>query len=130
MKLNVIPTVSVNDVTFGMEREKVRSFFGDAVEFYKFDDDENTTDDFGFCHVFYDSDNKCEAIEIFNEAEVYVNDKLFFPNDFGVAKEIVNDLEEDDEGMISYSTSIGIYAPDGEMESVLFGKKGYYDEEE
>ena len=35
--------------------------------------DINTADNFGFCHVFYDENDKCEAIEIFDEVEVYVN---------------------------------------------------------
>ncbi len=29
--------------------------------------------------------------------------------------------------MLSVDKSIGIYAPDGEMESILFGEKGYYE---
>ena len=36
-------------------------------------------------------------------------------------------LKNHDEGMISVDMSIGIYAPDGEMESILFGEKGYYE---
>ena len=128
MKINVIPTVSVNNVKFGMDREAVRSLLGNAEEFYKTADDTNSTDDYGFCHVFYDDNNKCEAIEIFNEAEVYVNGTLLFPVELDSAKLIIDDFEQDDDGLISYSRSIGIYAPDGYMESILFGKKGYYDE--
>ena len=41
--------------------------------------------------------------------------------------ELLPDLEEDDIGPISYERSIGIYAPDDEMESILFGRDGYYD---
>ena len=66
MRFDAVPTVRVNGVKFGMNREKVRSLLGAATEFYKFDDDINTTDDFGFCHVFYDENDKCEAIEIFD----------------------------------------------------------------
>lgn len=130
MRINVVPTIKVGEVEFGMSREEVRTLLGEAKEFYKFEDDINTTDDFGFCHVFYDQDNKCEAIEIFSEAEVFCNDTLIFPTDFITAKKAISDFEEDDEGLISYSQSIGIYAPDGDMESILFGKTGYYDEEE
>lgn len=36
-------------------------------------------------------------------------------------------LERDDDGLISFEQSIGIYAPYGEMESILFGVRGYYD---
>lgn len=126
MRIDVVPTRKVGEVEFGMSREEVRALLGDATEFYKFEDDSNTTDDFGFCHVFYDQDNTCEAIEIFSEAEVFCNDALIFPTDFIAAKKAIPDFEEDDEGLISYSQSMGIYAPDGDMESILFGKTGYY----
>lgn len=128
MKLDAIPTIRVGDVSFGMDRDKVRGVFGNAVEFYKFDDDENTTDDFGFCHVYYDKDNKCEAVEIFDDAEVYVDNVRIFPADFMTAKKVITDFEQDEDGLISYSQSIGIYAPDGDIESILFAKKNYYSE--
>ena len=128
MRIDITPNIGFNNVLFGMNREEVRKELGDAVEFYKFDDDMNTTDDFGYCHVFYDEDNKCEAVEIFDEAEVYIDNMRIFPTDFDVAKGIIEDFEQDDDGLISYSKSIGIYAPDGVMESILSGKKGYYDE--
>ena len=44
-----------------------------------------------------------------------------------MAKNVEKSLKQDDEGMISVDMSIGIYAPDGEMESILFGEKGYYE---
>ena len=91
-------------------------------------DRKHRAEDFGFCHVFYDDNDQCEAIEIFNEAEVYVNGTLLFPVDLDSAKLIIDDFLQDDDGLISYSKSIGIYAPYGDMESILFGKEGYYDE--
>ncbi|MFR9146897.1 MAG: hypothetical protein ACLVJ4_09730 [Mediterraneibacter sp.] len=126
MRFDAVPTVSVNGVAFGMSREKVRSLLGTAAEFYKGKDAVNTTDNFKFCHVAYDENNKCEAIEIFDESEVYVNGSLIFPTDFETAKKVIEDLEEDDDGLISISKSIGIYAPCGDMESIVFGKEGYY----
>lgn len=126
MRFDAVPTVSVNGVTFGMSREKVRSLLGTATEFCKGKDAVNTTDNFKFCHVAYDENNKCEAIEIFYESEVYVNGTLIFPTDFETAKKVIEDLEEDDDGLISISKSIGIYAPCGDMESIVFGKEGYY----
>ena len=126
MRFDAVPTVSVNGVAFGMSREKVRSLLGTAAEFYKGKDAVNTTDNFKFCHVAYDENNKCEAIEIFDESEVYVNGSLIFPTDFETAKNVIEDLEEDDDGLISISKSIGIYAPCGDMESIVFGKEGYY----
>ena len=126
MRFDAVPTVSVNGVAFGMSREKVRSLLGTAAEFYKGKDAVNTTDNFKFCHVAYDENNKCEAIEIFDESEVYVNGSLIFPTDFETAKKVIEDFEEDDDGLISISKSIGIYAPCGDMESIVFGKEGYY----
>ena len=126
MRFDAVPTVSVNGVKFGMSREKVRSLLGTAAEFYKGKDAVNTTDNFKFCHVAYDENNKCEAIEIFDESEVYVNGSLIFPTDFETAKKVIEDFEEDDDGLISISKSIGIYAPCGDMESIVFGKEGYY----
>ena len=126
MRIDAIPTVGGNEVKFGMNREQVRSLLGASTEFYKIKDDVNTTDDFGFCHVFYDENNECEAIEIFNECEVYVNGLLIFPTDFDTAKKVIGDFEQDDDGLISISKSIGIYAPNGIMESILFAKEDYY----
>lgn len=126
MRFDAVPTVSVNGVAFGMSREKVRSLLGTAAEFYKGKDAVNTTDNFKFCHVAYDENNKCEAIEIFYESEVYVNGSLIFPTDFETAKKVIEDFEEDADGLISISKSIGIYAPCGDMESIVFGKEGYY----
>ena len=129
MRFDAVPTVSVNGVAFGMSREKVRSLLGTATEFYKFADDVNTTDEFEFCHVFYDENNKCEAIEIFDESEVYVNGSLIFPTDFETAKKVIEDFEDDADGLISIPKSIGISAPYGNMEGILFGKAGYYSDE-
>ena len=39
---------------------------------------------------------------------------------------IISDLKEDSGSFISESQSIGIYAPNGVMESILFGKVDYY----
>ena len=112
--------------SFWNVQRKSQKFIGTAAEFYKGKDAVNTTDNFKFCHVAYDENNKCEAIEIFDESEVYVNGSLIFPTDFETAKKVIEDLEEDDDGLISISKSIGIYAPCGDMESIVFGKEGYY----
>ena len=84
-------------------------------------------DDFSRTAVYYNDEGKCEAVEIFNDVEVYIGEKLLFPTTYAVAKNVEKSLKQDDEGMISVDMSIGIYAPDGEMESILFGEKGYYE---
>ncbi len=62
-RINVFPLkgfegLEFGDVEFGMDRETVRSRLGKYTEFKKSEDSENTTDDFGFCHVYYDSENR------------------------------------------------------------------------
>lgn len=77
MRFDIVPAVSVNNIPFGASREEVRNALGEYEEFKKDEDDKVTTDDFDFCHVFYD------------------------------------DEDEEDEEI---------------AESVVFAKKGYYDE--
>lgn len=129
-KIDVIPLVQVNGVKFGMKRSEVRAILGEATEFFKTETSTTLTDDFGYCHVFYDNNDECEAIEIFDEVEVYIDDKLIFPTDkeaaFNMFKSDFDDLIQDDEGLISYKYSIGIYAPDEDMESILIGRENYY----
>lgn len=125
--INVIPLSEVNGVKFGMKREEVRSCFGTAKEFRKSKFSKTTTDDFGFCHVYYNINDECEAIELFDECEVKINGITVFPYESDTLKKMITDIEEDDTGFISKNLSIGIYSPDGKMESILFGCKGYYE---
>ena len=127
LRLDAAPLVGVGPIAFGMTRSEVRAIWGEAKEFHKRPDSETTTDDFGFCHVFYDADGCCEAIEIWDDAEVFVDGKQVFPVPLCDALKAFPDFEEDDDGPIAAGTSVAIYAPDGEPESILFGKTGYYE---
>lgn len=121
------PLKEVNGIKFGMKREDVRKIIGEAKEFKKSKFSKNTTDDFGYCHVFYNDDDECEAIEIFNNTEVLINETVVFPINISEIKAIVKDLVEEEGSFISKSQSMGIYAPNGNMESILFGNIGYYE---
>lgn len=126
--LKISPTVSVNDIPFGADRDIVRNAFGEYREFKKNKFSKNTTDDFGGFHVFYTDDNKFDAIEIFdviNETEVYVNDKKL-NDDFCSVKGIFSDIYKDENGYISINSSVGITEECNKIESVLFASKGYY----
>lgn len=124
-----IPMKKVNDIEFGMERSEVRKKFAVPVrEFKKSKYSKRTTDDFGSCHVYYDGNDKCEAVEIFDEVAVYVDDKKIFPVTVEEVKKIIPDLVEEEDSYISEKLSIGIYAPDDKMESILIGCEGYYGE--
>ena len=43
-----------------------------------------------------------------------------------ISKEQITDLQEEYGSYISKSQSVGIYAPSGKPESILFGNEGYY----
>lgn len=124
--LTAVPLLGVNEVKFGMKRDEVREIFGKAREFKKSKFSKNTTDDFGFCHVYYNQDDKCEAIEIFAEVEVFIDEKKVFSEGLEILKSMFSDFEEDDSGFISKRYSIGIYAPHKKVESILLGCEGYY----
>lgn len=121
------PLKEINGIKFGMKREDVRKIIGEAKEFKKSKFSKNTTDDFGYCHVFYNDDDECEAIEIFNNTEVLINETVVFPINISEIKTIIKDLVEEEGSFISKSQSMGIYAPNGNMESILFGNIGYYE---
>ena len=126
IKLEAVPTEYVDKIRFGMKRNNVRAVLGEPKEFKKTATSKMLTDDFGFCHVFYNSNEECEAVEIFSDTEVYIDGSLIFPTNLKKAKEIIEDFKRDEYGLISKKMSVGIYAPNNKMESILFGEKGYY----
>ena len=136
MRFDIVPAVSVNNIPFGASREEVRNALGKYEEFKKDEDDKVTTDDFDFCHVFYDDENRFAAIEIFEENTVYINGRLVYPAKPSELCKLADDFEEDYGTNISLSLSMGTDAPDEDedeedeeiAESVVFAKKGYYDE--
>jgi len=131
-KVVIEPLKKVGDISFGMKRDEVRKVMGAADVFWKSPYDASQTDDYGFCFVYYDSEDRCEAVEIF-DAEVYIGDTKIFPVDKNRAESVLtpffDDIEQDSEGFISPNYSIGITAPEEEMEGILIGKENYYSEE-
>ena len=126
-KIIVEPLKRIDGILFGIDRGEVRKYFGNNFEeFKKSKFSKNTTDDYGYCHIFYDEDNKFEAIEFFDEVTIIIDDIIVFPNRIEVIKKVSDDFEKDEESYISKEKSIGIYAPNDRMESILLGIKGYY----
>lgn len=126
-KVIAFPLIGACGIKFGMKREIVKNFLGESKEFKKSKFSKTTTDDFSYCHVFYNNNDECEAIEIFNDVDVYIDNKKIFPTNISYLKAICTDWLEDNGYYISKSLSIGIYAPYGKMESILFGIQHYYE---
>lgn len=126
----VKPLERVGSVYFGMNREEVRNILGDYKEFKKSKFSKNTADDFETCHVFYDLDNNCEAIELFSNINIKIDEDTILPTKFNeifkLLEKIDEKLEIEEDRCTSIKYSIGVYAPNKKVESVLFGKEGYY----
>lgn len=89
LKYEIIPNKSVGRIVFGTERDKVRKILpGFQNEFKKSLFSKSTTDDFGYCHVFYDKRNECNAVEFFGDIEIIYKKKSLF----GLAKEEIIDM--------------------------------------
>lgn len=126
-KINVIPLKEFANVKFGMKRTDVRNVLGNAKEFKKTKFSKISTDDFGFCHVYYDEKDRCEAVEIFDDTEVFVNGKKVFPVSITDCEKVFTDLIKDGDDYTSIENSVGIYAPGNRMEGILFAVAGYYE---
>ena len=127
-KYEIKSYVSVGNINFGEERDSVRLKNGNYKEFKKSKFSKNTTDDFSSFHVFYDAENKVNAVEFFES--VYMNNIDLFSKTYEELKNIFLDstCEEDDCGIIFKSYGFSLYSPDKKtIESVLVFKKGYFD---
>ena len=121
------PLVGVNGVVFGMPRAEVREALKmHFIEFNKNKFSQNTSDDFGVAHVYYDADDLCEAIEVFPEVNVSIAGRTVFPGAIENALAVVPDLAFDGNGYVSTSKSVGIIVEGEIMASILFGIEGYF----
>ena len=76
-------------------------------------------------YTYIDEDIKFDVLKKAINEVIKLNDSMRIKIE--EAQKIESSLVRDEEGLISIEKSIGIYAPDENMESVLFGKKGYYE---
>lgn len=115
----------------GSDRPAIRENINKPYTEFRRKLSKNSTDDYKSFHVFYDEDNICEAIEFFEEYALALEGKSIM----GVARDEIKELLlkldinlfEDAYGFISKELSLGISCPDGIAETVVVGKKGYYD---
>ena len=53
---------------------------------------------------------------------------MVFPANIEDVKSAVGEFQKEDEvSLVNVNKSVGIYAPSGKMESILFGVSGYYE---
>ena len=76
----ILPTISVNDTPFLSSREEVRSRIDlPFKEVKKSPLSVNTMDVYDGFHVFYDEQNRFNAVEVFGDYKLVIKGKTIFP---------------------------------------------------
>ena len=128
MDFVIVPNKSVGEVLFGLKREEVREIFvGFKGTFKKSKFSKNLTDDFGYCHVFYNAKDECNAVEFFEESTLIYKNRNLFDLQLNELNEMFSDIREEYGSYISVKDSVGIVFGDGKVESILIGCRGYYE---
>ena len=132
MDFDITVGKSVGKIEFGASRGRVRDIMGlPFAEFRKNEFSVNTTDDYGFCHVYYDKDNACAAVEFFKKTVLELNGTDLYSMNYGDLSKYILSLDDksvpDDDGITSAKLSISIYAPNEKTESILVARNGYFD---
>jgi hypothetical protein len=131
MNFEIVPIVKCGDLIFLTDRANVRLLLGKYNTFKKSKTSENLTDDFEFCHAYYNTFDQLIAIEFFPEADLrFSGEKLFSLS----AKELVNMLKTFDEAVVMdeysiFSKALGICVEidEGDIKSVLVSTADYYE---
>ena len=127
MKFSVNPNEYVGNIKFGQTRDEVRRLLtGFKKEFKKNKYSRNTTDDFGYCHVFYDVENRLNAVEFFEQCNLVYQGENLFEITVDELKKLLPDIREDYGSYISQKYSIGITFDGTRVDTVLIGCKDYY----
>lgn len=130
MKFELLPTVKCGELDFLTDRANVRLLLGKYDTFIKSKSSENSTDDFGFCHAYYNTSNQLIAIEIFPEADLRFNEEKLFSL---TVKELENQLKSYDDAVVIdeysiFSKTLGICVEidEGDIKSILVCTADYY----
>lgn len=142
MDYRIDPLEGIGPLRFGMGRQEARAVLGTGFqEFLKDPFDEAPTDayeDLGL-HLYYDGDDRLEAVETFPPARSSYRGEDLLAARYRRVRHLLREgdrrLEvEPGEGLTAPNLGIGAFAPDGEddpdgpVESVIVFRRGYYDE--
>jgi len=127
LTFEIQPTKKVGEIVFGMTREEVRNTLNlPFTEFKKTKFSSTLTDNFQFFHVYYDTDNRCEAIEFFQGCTLILDNTIIFPSNIDSVFTKIYGFQKDGDFYTNIEQSVSIFAPNGIIESILLGKAGYY----
>lgn len=129
MRFNIILFEGTDIIKFGMSSQEVQSLLEARPTFFKKAEYIPEVEDYGGkCHVYYDADGKCEAIELFPPSEVYYENASLMGESRSMIKEFFSMFEDNIENtsVIGLKNSeFSVYIPDTTVESVYLARKGY-----
>lgn len=130
------PYQGFDDIKFGYTSTEIQEYMGiKPSKFKKSPYDINETDSYKDLFVYYDAENKCEAIEFNNNSNLIFRNISFFGEKYVDVekkfKQLDSKIEIDEVGFNSFKYGIGVYVPnkdedEAKIESVIIYKKGYY----
>ena len=141
MDFHIAPYADIGPLGFGMGKAEVRQTLpGVPREFRKTPLSKNLTDDYGFCHVFYDQANRLVAVEFWpsDDAKLILDGADLLSTPYAQLRDSLAQtdeaLEEDDMGFTSPRYGVGASAPSAlsdcgapPADSIIVFNRGYYD---
>lgn len=131
---------SVGELLFSMNKKEIRNLLGNEYkEFKKSKYSKTFTDDYKFAHIYYNEDDKFEAIEFFNEQSISLtlNNKELIGIPYNDLKDFILTLDDEllieSDNFTSKKLGIGAYAPGVSNnnntipETIIVFKNGYYE---
>jgi hypothetical protein len=135
MEFKIILFEGTDSIKFGMKSKEIQAILKvKPILFKKLSTDLYETEDYrNICHVYYENAGKCSAFEFLKPSQVFLDNVQLMGEQ---AKRIetffekFEDLQGDTMCFRSPKNDIGIYAPEGVVESVYIARKGYTFEQE
>lgn len=129
MKFNIILLKGTDIITFGMTKEEIQSKLKSKPKLFNNSGSLIDTEDYGGnIHVYYNTIQRCEAIEIFSPTEVYLDDIEILGQSrkkIEVLFSKFDDFNKDVSTFGSKKNEIIVYSPEDAIESVFIAEKGY-----
>ncbi|HEY9063329.1 MAG TPA: hypothetical protein VIO64_22950 [Pseudobacteroides sp.] len=135
MEFKIILFEGTDSIKFGMTSKEIQSILKvTPTLFKKTTMDLYETEDYSnICHVYYEKGGKCAAFEFMKPSKVFLDNIQLIGEQAEKIEAIFEqfeDLQGDTMCFRSPKNDIGIYAPEGVVESVFIARKGYTLEQE
>lgn len=129
MRINVIPFEGTDILKLGLTPEQNRLILKTVPSTFTKYPDEPDVENYGFCHIYYDTDGRSVAIEFIEPAEVFFcGINLLGERAKKIKRKFKkwdSDIIVDCDGFVSLKYSIGITICEGVVDGVMVAQKDY-----